>query len=244
MDLNRYIQQPELLSRETLYVLRNYVALYPCQQAARLLMLHNLYLLHDPTFDDELRRAAFYITDRTALFNILEAPLYQLAPDETPAASAASTDSAALIDTFLDTVHDSAAADHKPTAVEATVDYMAYLMAHRGAAPANDEAAQGSSEGSLIDSFLASGGGKLTLSEGAPEEDDGPHTAVPIENDKDDLQEGYYTESLAKVYVKQGDYAKALEIIKQLNLNNSEKSSYFADQMRFLEKVIAAKGKK
>ena len=32
--------------------------------------------------------------------------------------------------------------------------------------------------------------------------------------------------------------AKALEIIKQLNLNNSKKNAYFADQIRFLEKLI------
>ncbi|MFC2711090.1 MAG: tetratricopeptide repeat protein, partial [Hoylesella oralis] len=33
-------------------------------------------------------------------------------------------------------------------------------------------------------------------------------------------------------------YSKALEIIQQLNLNYPKKNAYFADQMRFLEKLI------
>lgn len=46
-------------------------------------------------------------------------------------------------------------------------------------------------------------------------------------------------ESLAKVMVKNGNYRKALEIITDLSLKNPKKSIYFADQMRFLRKLIA-----
>ena len=48
------IQHPERLDRDTLYELRSMLALYPYYQNVRLLMLQNLYLLHDPTFDEEL----------------------------------------------------------------------------------------------------------------------------------------------------------------------------------------------
>jgi len=41
------------------------LALYPYYQPARILLLQNLFLLHDSTFDDELRRAAVYISDRS-----------------------------------------------------------------------------------------------------------------------------------------------------------------------------------
>ena len=43
------------MNRETLYDLRALLALYPYYQTARLLMLKNLYLLHDPSFDEEQR---------------------------------------------------------------------------------------------------------------------------------------------------------------------------------------------
>lgn len=46
------------------------------------------------------------------------------------------------------------------------------------------------------------------------------------------------TESLAKVMVKNGEYQKALEIISQLSLANPQKITYFADQIRFLRKLI------
>lgn len=46
------------------------------------------------------------------------------------------------------------------------------------------------------------------------------------------------SESLAKIYIKQHKYAKALEIIKSISLNFPEKSIYFADQIRFLQKLI------
>ena len=71
------IQHPEEMNRETLYDLRALLALYPYYQTARLLMLKNLYLLHDPSFDEELRRAAIYITDRKVIFEMVEAAHYQ-----------------------------------------------------------------------------------------------------------------------------------------------------------------------
>ena len=78
MDLTQLIQHPQNLNKQTLYDLRSLLATYPYYQTARLLMLKNLYLLHDPCFDEELRRAALYITDRKALFQIVEATHYQI----------------------------------------------------------------------------------------------------------------------------------------------------------------------
>ena len=49
MNLKYLIDNPEEMDRETLYNLRTLVALYPYYQTARLLMLQNLYILHDPT---------------------------------------------------------------------------------------------------------------------------------------------------------------------------------------------------
>ena len=77
MELSRLIQHPEEMNRETLYDLRALLALYPYYQTARLLMLKNLYLLHDSSFDEELRRAAIYITDRKVIFEMVEAAHYQ-----------------------------------------------------------------------------------------------------------------------------------------------------------------------
>jgi len=46
------------------------------------------------------------------------------------------------------------------------------------------------------------------------------------------------TEFNAKKLITEQKYKDAIVILKQLNLNNPKKSVYFADQIRFLEKVI------
>ena len=77
MEITELINHPERLDRETLYELRSMLALNPYFQTARLLMLQNLYLLHDAAFDEELRRAALYVTDRKDIFNMVEAAHYK-----------------------------------------------------------------------------------------------------------------------------------------------------------------------
>lgn len=51
------------------------------------------------------------------------------------------------------------------------------------------------------------------------------------------------TESFAKILIKNQNYTKALQIIEDLNLKNPEKSVYFADQIRFLKKLIINQSK-
>ena len=55
----------------------------------------------------------------------------------------------------------------------------------------------------------------------------------PTQNDDSML-----SESLAKMYISRHKYSQALEIIKGLSLKYPEKSIYFADQIRFLAKLV------
>ena len=41
-----------------------------------------------------------------------------------------------------------------------------------------------------------------------------------------------------KIYIKQGKYLRAIEIMRRLEADYPKKSSYFADQIRFLEKIV------
>lgn len=103
------------MNKETLYELRSLVALYPYYQTARLLMLQNMYLMHDSAFDDELHRAALYVSDRSLLFEMVEGAHYKIKTaqeiaDEKSAISAAQRDNAtagnrtiSLIDSYLET---------------------------------------------------------------------------------------------------------------------------------------------
>ena len=245
MDIIELIHHPEHLDRDTLYELRSQVALYPYDQTLRLLMLQNLYLLHDPGFDEELRRAAIYITDRRVLFNMVEAAHYQLhrSPNAPTAQSApsphpSSSRTSELIDTFLDTIpqEEPASRKRRPTPADAAIDYVAYLLDTEGEAPDNEPEPVPEMRGQqLIDTFINSDKGRFSLSDVPLPADDTPKVA---EEPEEEVGEEYFTETLARIYIKQGRYSKALEIIRRLSLQVPKKNAYFADQIRFLEKVI------
>ena len=85
---------------------------------------------------------------------------------------------------------------------------------------------------SLIDKFIESNPKISPISTG-PEE----HTNEPITQEID-VTETIFTESLAKIYIKQKQYDKAKRIFERLNLKFPEKSSYFADQIKNIDKLI------
>ena len=62
---------------------------------------------------------------------------------------------------------------------------------------------------------------------------------APLTDDQNVADDAYLTETLARIYIKQSKYIKAIEIIRRLSLRNPKKNRYFADQIRFLEKLIA-----
>jgi hypothetical protein len=245
MELAELIKHPEYFDRDTLYELRSTLALYPYYQTARLLMLENLYLLHDPTFDEELRRAAIYITDRKVLFNLIESAHYKLkSPNPSHAAQSSQEKenrTLSLIDSFLDTLPKDKDEEksqekpkRKPTPADAAVDYVAYLLENSEEEPAQEETPQMKGQ-ELIDSFINIDNHKITLSDDPQLK---PEQEMVDENTGDDVEEGVYTETLARIYIKQGRYSKALEIIRRLSLDYPKKNAYFADQIRFIEKLI------
>ncbi len=243
MDITELIKHPEQLDRETLYELRSTLALYPYFQTARLLMLQNLYLLHDPSFDEELRRAAIYITDRKVIFRLVEAAHYRLPQrqrDNEAEKEKSEEDinrTINLIDNFLDSIPKEEVKEGKkkrrPTPADAAVDYVAYLLESEEDSDKDGENVPLLKGQSLIDTFIENDKGKIVLSE-TPQFT--PETEANGINEEKDGDESYFTETLARIYIKQGRYSKALEIIKRLSLNYPKKNAYFVDQIRFLLK--------
>jgi len=260
------------MDRETLYDLRSFIALHPFYQTARILLLLNLYILHDATFDEELRTAAIYVTDRRILFNMIEAAHYKIHAEkpinaqkvQTPTNDVQEDRTEKLIDSFLNTLpqdedNDIKEAHKKPTQKDATVDYVAYLMNIEDEQDAEFQQKQLSDRTSaLIDHFMEDGGFNLKTEEDEGDVSEENHltgstnqnlieekvTTPPAKmptSSREEISKGeesYFTETLSRIYIKQGRYEKALEIITQLNLNIPKKNAYFADQIRFLEKLI------
>ena len=248
-NLQQWIQHPEMLNKDTLYELRTMLTRYPYFQTLRLLYLKNLYLLHDITFGAELRKATLYVADRRLLFYLIEGDKYilqshkkKITPvDELPEIESNLDRTLALIDAFLSTVPEEVTSQ---TSLDYTLDYTAYLLQDDGIST-DDETEVPKLRGfELIDGFIEKSesepalklqplpdgnlSGEESSAQSSPEE-------LSAEEDEDD---SCFTETLAKIYVKQQRYSKALEIIKKLSLKYPKKNAYFADQIRFLEKLI------
>lgn len=249
MELSRLIQHPEEMNRETLYDLRALLALYPYYQTARLLMLQNLYLLHDPTFDEELRRAAIYVTDRKVIFQMVEAAHYQIKKETAtshPHFEPNTDRTSDLIDSFLGTIpmeakeeEEKKAKKRKPTPADAAVDYVSYLMETED----KGESEKPSRTISLIDDFMEDGGFKLPKVDASEEYKPEYKPQLEEENNNEEQADnsGVFTETLARIYIKQGKYERALQIIQRLDRQHPQKFGYYKDQMRFLEKLIMNK---
>lgn len=271
------------MNRETLYDLRALLALYPYYQTARLLMLQNLYLLHDPSFDEELRRAAIYISDRKVIFQMVEAAHYQLKSQNSNRHEAVegkpkSDRTSSLIDHFLHSIPTEAEErekepeeKRKPTPADAAVDYVAYLMETETAT----EQEQPSRTIALIDDFIEEGGFKLHKDKEEEDQEDAQEAPSASDSgiasgnanasDSTDASDGtntsdgadvnanagakpadaadadsggVFTETLARIYIKQGKYERAYQIIDRLYKQHPQKSAFYIDQLRFLEKLM------
>ena len=247
MDIVELIKHPDRLAdRAVVDELRLMVQQYPYFQVARLLYLKGLYLLRDASFGTELRRSAPYVSDRKVLFNLIEGEYYKLSP--VPRKKQAEADgkegvvdrTQVLIDAFLNGLPPEPEED-APLADDGglSADYATYILTEESL----DDSAEGQAgkvvamKGQhLIDGFIKNNDKRISL--GTPGE------FAPIVDDEVeklpglDEEDGYFTETLAKIYIKQHRYAKALEIIRRLSLKYPKKNAYFADQINYLEKLI------
>ncbi len=86
------------------------------------------------------------------------------------------------------------------------------------------------SNAELIDNFIT---GKPKI---IPSKESISNLDISSDSVKED--EGFITDTLARIYVKQGYYSKAIFAYEKLSLKYPEKSSYFAGQINEIKKII------
>ena len=221
VNFQQWIQHPETLDRDTLYELRNMLARYPYFQSLRLLYLKNLYILHDINFGAELRKAVLYIADRRKLFQLIEGdrfavqsrkkgvPLTEVLKNE-PSVDR----TLALIDAFLSTVPEEVAGQ---TTFDYSMDYTTYLLEDNTTAAESEEVAPKLKGYELIDDFIEKSESEAPLCL-KPLKEEAEISVTPSEevSAAEEEDDSCFTETLAKIYVKQQRYSKALEITKNV----------------------------
>ncbi len=193
---------------------------------------------------DERRRMQRHVartaTSSMVLGTLLEEDDMPFYPDE--AVSTPSTESA--IDTFLSTYGNGGGDDEVLNRLifNPTPDYAQLLAREEQQNLPTVGADSGDSRDDLLNRFII----KQKQQEGSAPQDE-PHRipATTVENRHSEengaaqpTDSSLLSESLAKIFIRQHQYERAYEIISQLSLKYPEKSVYFADQMRFLRKVI------
>ncbi len=234
------IEHPEQLNAETLYELREAVARYPYYQAARLMFLQNLFLLHDTTFGEELRKAAAFVPDRRVLFRMVEGHNYDVpvmldAESDSHGPEEKGDRTQSLIDVYLESRLPEEKNRRSKVAPDPTKDYLPYLMEMDDVDPTGEETPQDRRGLALIDDYIEHKPERIVLPDVVEYV---PENPIVEDGQDSDGDEDFFTETLAKIYVKQGRYEKAIEIIRKLSVNYPKKNSYFADQIRFLQKLI------
>ena len=248
----RFKEMISLLEKSTSYdeqsleELKTILEEYPYFQLAHLLYALNLRELKDSRFRAELRNTAIYLPDRKQLFFQLESEFFSSERVRQSKTEPDETSSFELIDSFLqenksgeiegvssvrirETVLD------KKERMVASTDYISYLLLEESDEdttlfpPMRYE--------DQINRFIQEDEKNRIRFElkDTPDTND-RESAIPI--DETPMEDRFFSETLAKIYIKQRKYDKALKIIRELNLLYPEKSRYFADQIRFLEKLI------
>lgn len=235
--LGTWLRNPEEMGAEAVAKLPELIEKYPYCATYRLLYLVALANVHSTRLEQEVKQHAVALPERLKLFQMVNKGEYEWVSlmqqlDEARSNTPEANDFE-LIDKFLSTIRDSQGNElsynvedivSKPIIIDE--EYNDEDEPAMDIDPTQDE---------LIDNFLlAESQGTLFVPQAEPqiEEEEGPSVIEKIRD------RAFLTESLAKVYVKQHKYEQALAIFLELNLKYPKKNCYFADQIRYLEKVI------
>lgn len=249
------IRQHKQLSKEDLPELKRIIDKYPYFQVPRLLYLYLLHQSGDSSYNETLSGSSIFITDRRALFSLIQNNSFEkstsfeddfhsqkeksFATSEDPEtgkqiSEQSNSRSFSLIDDFLSEYSDNSA--EEMTVLQSTLpaqepvsDYTSYLlkMGNQDTTTENSKADEDIPKTTSI------------ATRPIPKKESEEMEAEPIATEQNEgISDKYFTETLAKIYVKQGKYSKALEIIQRLYLRDPNKNIYFADQIRYLEKLL------
>jgi hypothetical protein len=220
---------------------------YPYFQSALFAYLKALYL-HDPdNYRTESERLSITVKDRRALFYYIFSEEYEQFFIETGKTEIPEDKTTMLLNAFFESRGETTGND---TQLEynishsslATMDYLSYIQSSPRDIKNKEEAEAipRLKHQSIIDTFITKSEGEgIHIQIGREDNIIPERTAEAGDNNQDELNEDlFFTETLAKIYIKQQKYEKAYKIIKHLSLNYPKKNIYFADQLSFLEKLI------
>jgi hypothetical protein len=239
-SIHKYIQHPELLDDETLPEVNRLISTFPYFQTAHLLWLKNQHNVKSLDFNENLRRSAAFIADRSQLYHLIHSedngdqvvPVVDAGtgPAENegdhPDTVGPETGDAGMADGMAGKKREEDAGAGTGKVKDMSFTGWLSRMAEDGSgeAPPRQEISEGFSQEFLIDEFIRNAPSIKPPQDGEPDPKD--KSEERTENDEQPL-----TETLAGIYMKQGYLEKALATYEKLSLKYPEKSTYFASRI-------------
>jgi hypothetical protein len=226
--------------------LERLVSEYPYFQGALFAYLKALYL-HDPdNYKTELERLSITVKERRALFYYIFSKEYEQFFSETGKKEIPEDKTNILLNAFFEsrgeTANDMQLEYNISHSSLATTDYFSYIRSFPREIKSVEEmeTIPQLKHQDIIDTFITkSEEDGIHIQIGQKDNIIAENTTEDDDNNRDEPEENlFFTETLAKIYIKQQKYEKAYKIIKHLSLNYPKKNIYFADQLSFLEKLI------
>ncbi len=210
-ELYNLMGNPNLLESKHIAPLEQLLEAYPYVSSFVYLYLYTLAKTEDVRYHSELKRLSAYLPNREALYRLVSGRTNNLLNKKSE--SPKTQGSFCLIDNFL--ADASMAGEDLPEELHfnkaVQEDYFASEM----------------------------------RDESKSESEDDLQIITPIANRQSDAtketvneEQELFTETLAKIYIQQEKYERALAIIENLYLHYPEKNRYFVAQIRFLKRLI------
>lgn len=211
-ELDMLLKNPEHLTPEMLPRLKELLEHYPYFMPVRVLFQRGLRLSDDVLFEKELARTALYVHDRRWLYFFLYPERQEKRGHKYVRPSNSSGD-------YFDMLR---SVEREGESVDESLKVLAERL----------KKARMDVVGSVSESTVALTGCLPLQTAGTGGERSSEFSDNRAARADDERMER------VKVLVRARKYEEALSILKELNLNNPKKSIYFADQIRFLEKII------
>ena len=242
-----YMENPALLNDKTLDELKEILDEFPYFQTARLLYTRNLLNVNNFRFANQLKICALHVTDRKVLFHLLNPTRPK---EEIQGAQSITTQEEIKPVQLSDILK-------KPDEEKTFEDKLNYEQSESVYQLEGLGAVSGKSLGelvkeinetalkhtqdkeietkeNLIDRFLKEN--PSISNSGSPES-----TTSEADTDLEETfneNDEFITETLARIYIKQGLYEKAIHAFQKLTLKYPEKSIYFVRQIEEVTKLL------
>ena len=227
MNLNTYtelLSYPERLKNEQISELKSIIKEYPFFQSARALYLKGLKDQDSFRYNNELKVTAAHTTDRSVLFDFITSSQFESKENIHQQISEMILEDIPVVaeDIVVEAKEELEVGKPIQFSPRETHSFNEWLQLSTKK-PIVREEKKSLDKFQIIDRFIENNP-KITPVE--------KEEKIVVQVPKDKVDKSLMTETLAKVYLEQKKYSKAIKAYEILSLKYPEKSGFFADQIK------------